>query len=84
MQILIRVIPLVLIGAVVGAGLGMLITEGSFSGPPSRIDKEAGFSGFIYGMWTGGAVGLVAAVLWSISSVRNSTEHPGSSSELNQ
>lgn len=57
-----RVLPMVLLGLFLGPVTGMLVVEYSTGDPNSFAAKEAGFEGFLYGLWVGPCVGLVVGL----------------------
>ncbi|MGE4631409.1 MAG: hypothetical protein AAEJ47_00050 [Planctomycetota bacterium] len=75
-RLLLIVHTMVLVGLLAGPMIGMLVVEYSYADPSSQVAKEAGFVGFIYGLWIGPAVGLVLAVIMVLVDSKKSTDHP--------
>jgi hypothetical protein len=67
---------MVLVGLVAGPVIGMLIVKYSYEDPYSYGAAEAGFVGFLYGLYIGPPVGFVLGVILARVASKKSTGHP--------
>ena len=71
---ILKVIPMVLLGLILGPIIGMLIAEYTSGDPTSFGAKEDGFVGFLYGLRVGPCVGLVVGLLLAFGKKNQASE----------